>query len=182
MTTQDKKRIGRKLSLVLRHKPEAISIQLDANGWADVQQLLEKMNASKTPLTKVELIDIVLNNDKQRYRFNENRTKIRANQGHSLEGVDLELLPKQPPAMLYHGTATRFLGSILDQGLIKGSRHHVHLSDEVETASKVGQRHGKLAILLVNSAKMYADGYTFFQSDNGVWLTDAVPTGYLREA
>lgn len=140
------------------------------------------MNASKTPLTKVELIDIVLTNDKQRYRFNEDRTKIRANQGHSLEGVDLELLPKQPPAMLYHGTATRFLDSILDQGLIKGSRHHVHLSDNLETASKVGQRHGKLAMLLVNSAKMHADGYTFFQSDNGVWLTDAVPAGYLREA
>ena len=116
---------------------------------------------------------------KQRFSINEDGTKIRANQGHSIS-VDLDYIPTIPPDILYHGTAERFLSSILSLGLVKGNRHHVHLSSDCLTAQKVGSRHGKSVILKILSLKMHEEEYQFFQSKNGVWLTDRVPIAYLK--
>lgn len=168
------------LSLVLRHDPDRIGLQLDNEGWADVDHLLACLAGSGKITSLQELETVVAENDKQRFRFSEDRTRIRANQGHSI-AIDLALQPVQPPSTLYHGTATRFLESIREKGLVKGSRQHVHLSAERTTAHKVGQRHGRPVILIVEAAKMSADGFDFFVSDNGVWLVDHVPVRFLQE-
>lgn len=172
-------RTSRKISLVLRHKPQAIGLTLDANGWAEVDDLLRLMTEDGTPLNRSELDLIVAENNKQRFRFSDDGRKIRANQGHSLQ-VDLQMKPVQPPAVLYHGTATTAVASILRTGLERRKRQHVHLSHEQETATNVGGRHGKPVVLIVDAAQMAADGYLFYRSDNGVWLTGAVPVKYLR--
>ena len=161
MTDKQKVRIGRKLSLVLRHQPEAIGLTLDKHGWADVNKLLRLMNASGTRLTREQLVDIVETNDKQRYSFDAHGQRIRANQGHSLTGVDLQLEAATPPSQLYHGTATRFLESILAEGIQKRSRQHVHLSPDVDTATQVGGRHGKVVVMTIDSGRMAADGVVF---------------------
>ena len=166
------------LSLILRHKPEAIGISLDRHGWADVNELIDGMNKHATSMNMSMLEEIVRTDSKQRYSFNEDKTKIRANQGHSIK-VDVELEEKEPPSILYHGTATRFLGNITKQGLLPMSRLYVHLSKDMETATKVGTRHGSPVILEVDAEKMYKDGYKFYLSDNGVWLTEKVPPQYL---
>jgi len=165
---------SRFLSLILRHKPEEIGLVLDHNGWANVKELLIKTNMDMETLEEV-----VSTNNKKRFAFNENKTKIRASQGHSIN-VDLQLESKEPPEILYHGTATRFLNSIYDTGLVSKNRIHVHLSSNKETATKVGQRHGKVIILEILSGLMFKDGYKFYISDNEVWLTNNVPTKYLR--
>ena len=161
------------LSLVLRHRPEEIGLTLDPNGWADVNELLLK--AKLDPLI---LEEIVATNEKKRFAFNEDRTKIRASQGHSID-VNLQYKPATPPSALYHGTALRFLDSIMKTGLEKRDRQHVHLSMDSETALNVGKRHGQPAVLLVNSGKMHEQGYKFYLSDNGVWLTDNIPVTFL---
>jgi len=168
------------LSLVLRHKPETIQLQLDTNGWATVVELIDQMNISGRGIDKKLLHEIVASNDKQRFTFNDNFTKIRANQGHSIN-VNLDLAPIAPPAVLYHGTAGKYLSSILKSGLQKQNRQHVHLSEDVATASKVGMRHGRLVILTVASADMHEAGFQFYQSKNGVWLTVEVPVEYLGD-
>jgi putative RNA 2'-phosphotransferase len=122
---------------------------------------------------------VVALNDKQRFAFADTRTRIRANQGHSIE-AELELKPRQPPELLYHGTVERFLASIRIEGLKKMNRQHVHLSADRETAVKVGSRRGEAAILIVRSGEMSRDGLEFLISDNGVWLTDAVPVKYIQ--
>jgi len=165
---------SRFLSFILRHKPEKIGLVLDHNGWANVKELLKK-----TDMDIETLEEIVLTNNKKRFAFNENKTKIRASQGHSIN-VDLQLESKEPPEILYHGTATRFLNSIYDTGLVSKNRIHVHLSSNKEIATKVGQRHGKVIILEILSGRMFKDGYKFYISDNEVWLTNNVPTKYLR--
>ena len=180
MTEQDKKRIGKFLSLVLRHSPETIDIELDEQGWANVKELIEKCKKHRYHFSMEDLIEIVETNDKQRYAFNEKRNKIRANQGHSID-IDLALSPIKPPEFLYHGTATRFLDSIQKEGIVKGSRQHVHLSKDKETATKVGSRHGKPIVLTILSGKMDEDGILFYQADNGVWLTDYVDTKYISK-
>lgn len=180
MTEQDKKRIGKFLSLVLRHDPSKIGIELDENGWANVQELIGKCKKHRCNFSLEELEEIVETNDKQRYSFNEKRNKIRANQGHSID-IDLALSPSDPPDFLYHGTATRFLSSIMEQGIIKGSRQHVHLSKDKETAEKVGSRHGKVIVLTIMTGKMHEDGILFYQSDNGVWLTDYIDVKYISQ-
>ncbi len=180
MTEQNKKRIGKFLSLVLRHEPQKIGIELDENGWADIDELIEKCAKYRISFTIKELEEIVATNDKKRYSFNEDKTKIRANQGHSIE-IDLALTPTEPPQFLYHGTAERFYGSIMKEGIKKISRQHVHLSEEKETAQKVGSRHGCPVILTILSGKMHKDGILFFQSDNGVWLTDYVDVKYISK-
>ncbi|WP_111860772.1 RNA 2'-phosphotransferase [Acinetobacter sp. CFCC 10889] len=167
------------LSLVLRHKPESIGIQLDAEGWTDVNILLQQMIKHKNPLKLNELVELVLSNNKQRFQLSEDHSKIRAVQGHSSSQVQREYPAITPPDLLYHGTASRFIDSILDQGLIAGDRHHVHLSADLTTAKKVGQRHGKVMILLVNTKQMHTDGQLFYQAENGVWLTEHVPVQYL---
>ena len=170
------KKISKFLSLILRHKPESIHLKLDSNGWADIDELMAKSRNIK--LTRKLINEVVENNDKQRFIIEDNR--IRANQGHSIN-IDLELKAVRPPDVLYHGTATRFLDSIMKEGLSKQKRQHVHLSKDIETATKVGMRHGKVVILEIDSKKMFEDGYEFYLSLNGVWLTDVVPVEFLKE-
>jgi putative RNA 2'-phosphotransferase len=166
------------LSLVLRHKPEEIGLTLDENGWADVEELIQLCNKKGRPLTRPLLERVVAENDKKRFAFSDDGTRIRASQGHSVE-VDLALAPMEPPALLYHGTASRFIDSIRASGLHSANRQHVHLSKDVETATKVGQRHGKPVVLVVRAGEMFAAGHVFFVSSNGVWLTERVPVEFL---
>ena len=153
---------------------------MDEHGWVEVAELIDGMNAAGTYMDIDLLSRIVETDNKKRYSFSGDGCFIRANQGHSVP-VDLELLPVEPPEFLYHGTATRFLDSIFAEGLLPMSRMHVHLSFDEETASLVGQRHGKLAILRVEAHRMFEDGYSFYISDNDVWLTDIVPPEYLEQ-
>ncbi|WP_312361665.1 RNA 2'-phosphotransferase [Agrobacterium sp.] len=166
------------LSYVLRHAPESIGLALDHQGWADIADLLAKANASGTPLDEAGLLAVVAESDKKRFTLSEDGRRIRAAQGHSVK-VDLGQPPVEPPTQLFHGTATRFLDSILQQGLRPGERQQVHLSADRTTALTVGQRHGKPVVLVVDAAQMFADGCRFYLADNGVWLTDAVPFSYL---
>jgi putative RNA 2'-phosphotransferase len=169
------------LSYVLRHRPDSIGLALDAHGWADAGELLACLAAHNKPVDRALLERVVAENDKQRFAFSEDGSRIRASQGHSID-VDLQLRAAEPPAVLYHGTASRFLKSILASGLRAGARHHVHLSADRETATRVGARHGFPAVLVVDAARMHADGIAFYQSDNGVWLTGDVKPSYLRRA
>lgn len=178
---KDLKKTSIFISLILRHKPETIGISLDEHGWADVDQLIKGIN--KTEGYKIDfdiLEEIVRTDSKQRYSFNEDKTKIRANQGHSVN-VDVELKEAEPPEQLFHGTGEKFVASIKKEGLIPKSRLYVHLSKDKETAEKVGARHGKPHIFFVHSGKMFRAGYKFYLSENGVWLTKSVPPEFLGE-
>jgi len=179
MHEKQKKRISKFLSLILRHQPSMIDLTLDNNGWAGVEELLSKAAAHNTIFSKEDLEDIVASNDKQRFIFNEDHTRIRANQGHSIE-VELDLQAQQPPTYLYHGTVEKFLEAIRSEGLKKMSRQHVHLSNDKETAQKVGSRQGKPIILHIRGEEMHRDGFVFYISENGVWLTDHVPVKYIE--
>ena len=165
------------ISLILRHKLEVIGITLDEHGWAVAEDLIRGVNKTH-PLDMEALERIVAEDEKQRYSFNEDKTLIRANQGHSIS-VDVELPEVTPPDVLYHGTGRKYKESIDAQGVIPKSRLFVHLSGDAGTARKVGQRHGKPVIYTVDAAAMHADGYQFFLSVNGVWLTKRVPKKYL---
>ena len=164
---------SRFLSLVLRHRPETIGVELDEEGWVDIDALLTGCARTGNRLSRKELEEIVETNDKKRFVIEGGR--IRANQGHSVE-IDLGLEPTEPPEVLYHGTVKRFLPSIQENGIVKGERQHVHLSGDSETATKVGSRRGKPIILKIDTAAMVKKGHQFFLSENGVWLTDHVPT------
>ncbi|MFZ4572767.1 MAG: RNA 2'-phosphotransferase, partial [Phycisphaerales bacterium] len=166
------------LSLVLRHNPAAAGITLDASGWCDINSLIAGATAKGKAFTRDELLAVVASNDKQRFAISDDGLRIRANQGHSVE-VDLELPSALPPEILYHGTVERFLDSIRREGLRKKKRHHVHLSADVETASRVGDRRGEAIILSVAAGAMSRAGHEFFLSANGVWLVDAVPPAFL---
>ena len=168
------------LSLVLRHQPETIGIHLDHEGWTNVQTLLQQMIKHRQAIKLSELIALVENNDKKRFQLSDDQSKIRAVQGHSSQHVQREYTAITPPDILYHGTATRFEHSILEKGLISGERHHVHLSADLVTATKVGQRHGKVIIFNIDTKKMHQDGFKFYQAENGVWLTERVPNAYLK--
>ena len=167
------------ISLVLRHKPEEIGITLDKNGWADVRKLLAGLSKHGHTISMDILEEIVREDEKQRYSFNDDKTKIRANQGHSIN-VDVELEKIEPPSIVYHGTADRFVDSIYEKGLVPMSRLYVHLSRDTETAKKVGARHGNVAIFEVDAGAMARDGYEFFCSANGVILTKEVPIKYMK--
>lgn len=175
---KDHIRISKFLSLVLRHRPKRINIQLDEQGWVSVDELLTAMRKHAFPLSLEILREVVASNDKQRFAFSEDGTLIRASQGHSVK-IDLAYQPLQPPEILFHGTARKFLPSIRQHGLIKKSRHHVHLSPDRETARRVGSRHGTPVILEVQAGEMHRAGIAFFQSENGVWLVAAVAVAYL---
>ena len=165
------------VSLILRHKPETIGIQLDEHGWANVDGLIAGI--SKTRKFNREMLEeIVRTDNKQRFTFNEDKTKIRANQGHSVP-VDVELPAAIPPETLWHGTGEKYVASIDQQGLIPKGRLYVHLSSDAATATKVGSRHGKPVLYIVKTKDMYDDGYSFFLSKNGAWLTKEVPVKYL---
>lgn len=172
------KKISKFLSLVLRHRPEVIGLGLDENGWTTVEHLLTQMNENGRAIDLKILEEVVANNDKKRFAFNEDKTKIRASQGHSIK-VNLGYEAIEPPETLFHGTATRFVNSIRKQGIITKGRHQVHLSKDQKTATTVGARHGVPVVLIVQSSEMQKDGYLFYQSENGVWLTNHVPTQYI---
>lgn len=177
-----KTNISKFISLILRHKPEIINISLDKHGWANVEELITKINQQqKYHLTFADLENIVLTDNKQRYAFNSDKTLIRANQGHSIP-VDVELEQTTPPAILFHGTSSRFEQSIDEIGLKKMSRNYVHLSSDIDTASIVGKRHGgKLVIYSIDTKTMLNDGYTFYKSINNVYLINDIPAKYLRK-
>ena len=170
---------GKFIALILRHKPEVIGIHLDEHGWANVDELITGI-AKTQEFNMAMLEEIVRTDNKQRYSFNNDKTKIRANQGHSIP-VDVELEQKTPPDILWHGTGEKYVSSIEAEGLIPKTRLYVHLSSDPDTAIKVGSRHGKPVVYEVTAKKMQEDGYVFFQSVNGVWLTKQVPVKYLCE-
>ena len=174
-----KDRLSKFISLVLRHHPEAAYIQLDEHGWADVEQLLAGMKKTGRKINMETLKEIVRTDEKQRYTFNEDMTLIRANQGHSI-AVDVGLKEQEPPEFLYHGTAVGFYESIQKQGLRPMSRLYVHLSKDIETAVNVGKRHGKPIVLKIHSGDMCKEGYKFYLSENGVWLTKKVDAKYFE--
>ncbi len=172
-------KISKYISLILRHKPEAAGITLDEHGWADVGELIRGIQ--KTQRFNMEMLEEIVRTDqKQRYSFNEDKTRIRANQGHSIP-VDVELPVAEPPEILWHGTGQKYVESIDRTGLIPKGRLYVHLSGDRETAVKVGSRHGKPMVYQVDSGQMAKDGYLFFRSVNGVWLTKQVPVKYLKK-
>ena len=175
-------KIGSFLCFALRHRPDQAGIELDEHGWANVDELIAGVNRVHPEMNlDMELLEeIVRIDNKMRYSFNEDKTLIRANQGHSIP-VDVELQELTPPAMLYHGTAEKYVESIDATGLIPKSRLYVHLSADYDTAIKVGTRHGSPVIYTVDATRMHADGYRFYRSVNGVWLTKEVPTKYLAK-
>ncbi len=172
--------VSKFISLILRHKPETIGITLDEHGWANVEELIDGVNKANHDLDMERLERIVAEDEKQRYSFNADKTLIRANQGHSIP-VDVELETVTPPEILYHGTGEKYTASIDEQGLISKSRLYVHLSGDIETAKKVGSRHGKPVVYIVKSGDMQKDGIIFYRSVNGVWLTKTVPPQYLEK-
>lgn len=173
-------RISKYLSKHLRHQPERLGLALRPGGWVAVADLLAATARHNFPITPAELEEVVARNNKQRFAFDPTHTLIRANQGHSV-AVDLELTPATPPAVLYHGTGHRAVAAILQTGLSKMARHHVHLSGDVETAQAVGARHGRPVVFAVDAAAMQQAGFAFYRSENGVWLVDSVPPQYLRQ-
>ncbi|MEZ5429550.1 MAG: RNA 2'-phosphotransferase [Pyrinomonadaceae bacterium] len=179
MSEKQKTKLSKFLSLVLRHRPEAVGLTLEENGWVGVEALLEALAENGRPTTRQELVEVVETNDKKRFSFDDDQTKIRANQGHSL-GIELEFEEKPPPKILYHGTAEKNLRMIEKTGLKKMKRHHVHLSADEETARRVGIRYGRPVIFRIDTEKMLREGHRFFVSANGVWLTDEVPPRFLE--
>ena len=167
------------ISLVLRHKPQAIGISLDEHGWANVDELIAGISKTHTIDIKI-LEEIVKTDSKQRYSFNDDKTLIRANQGHSVP-VDVQLEEKMPPDILWHGTGEKFVASIDKQGLIPKSRLYVHLSKDGDTARMVGSRHGKPVVYKIKAGEMAKNGFKFYLSVNGVWLTKSVPPEYLEK-
>ena len=171
-------KLSKFISLILRHKPEEIGITLDDFGWANVEDLINGINESGRKIDMSSLEEIVRTDNKQRYSFNEDKTKIRANQGHSIP-VKVDLKELEPPNTLYHGTATKSLEGIKQLGIKSMSRLYVHLSKDFETAKQVGSRHGECVILVINAKRMYEDGFKFYLSENGVWLTEYVDPKYI---
>jgi putative RNA 2'-phosphotransferase len=169
------------LSYVLRHHPESIGLILDPEGWANVDTLVARANATGRLLDRELLATVVATNEKQRFAFSDDRRLIRAVQGHSIQSVAIRHIEKLPPEFLYHGTAVRFLNSIREAGLHSGARHHVHLSTDKPSAMRVGQRHGKPVVLTIAAGEMSEAGFKFFQADNGVWLATHIPPQFITE-
>ncbi|WP_218927845.1 RNA 2'-phosphotransferase [Pseudomonas sp. ICMP 561] len=179
MNKKQRDDLSKFLSYVLRHGPESIALTLDRDGWADIGKLIENAGQRGHTFDHPMLLEVVNTNEKKRFTVSEDGQRIRAAQGHSTALVQLQLDEKVPPAVLYHGTAERFMASIEAQGLIPGSRHHVHLSEHQETAVEVGKRYGKPVLLTVDTQAMRNAGMQFFQADNGVWLVESVPVEFL---
>lgn len=167
------------LSFVLRHKPEAVGLEIDPNGWVEIEQLVEKCHQHGKTLTKGIVEAIVTTSPKRRFAISEDGLRVRANQGHSIE-IDLGYEPKEPPGLLFHGTVSSSIESIRSAGLKRMDRHHVHLSPDVATARAVGIRRGKPIVLQIAAVRMHRDGHAFFLSTNGVWLTERVPPEYIH--
>ncbi len=173
--------VSKFLSYVLRHQPDAIGITLDLEGWTDIAALIAAAANDGKQLDRDLIQSVVTTSDKKRFAISEDGLRIRAVQGHSTESVDINYVEQVPPEFLYHGTATRFLDSIRKEGLLPGSRQYVHLSQDEQTALAVGQRHGKPVVLKIKALLMHEQGFKFFQAENGVWLTSAVPVLLITE-
>jgi putative RNA 2'-phosphotransferase len=180
MNAKQRTHISKFLSFVLRHEPQTIGLTLDSSGWTSVDDLLARCNAAGESISREQLEEVVATNEKKRFAFSEDGTRIRASQGHSV-AVELGYAPAEPPEILYHGTAEQFLPSIKTNGLNKQNRHHVHLSASPQTAKTVGDRHGPSVVLTIRSGEMRRQGHLFFISDNQVWLTDHVPPKYIQD-
>ncbi|MCD9611165.1 RNA 2'-phosphotransferase [Tenacibaculum maritimum] len=180
MNEKRSKKLSKYLSLILRHSPETIHLKLDKNGWATISELLKNTHKYGTPFSIKELIFVVTTNDKKRFSFNDDKTKIRANQGHSIKHINLNLSPRTPPSLLYHGTVAKFLAPIRSDGLLKMGRQYVHLSTDLSTANKVASRRGKPVILTIKALEMHTRGFLFYLSENDVWLTDKVPSEFIE--
>jgi len=178
ISEKENNRLSKLLSYILRHKPEDYGIALDENGWTDINDLIQKLSKRNEIITLDILKHIVETNNKKRFAFNDDFSKLRASQGHSIE-VELGYTEKQPPEILYHGTVEKFLSEIFAEGLKKMQRHHVHLSADEATAARVGERRGKPVVLTIRSGEMFLHGYSFYCSENEVWLTDHVPNKYI---
>ena len=172
--------ISKFLSLVLRHRPQVVGMQLDSEGWLPIAELIDNANRRGHQLSLELLHKVVESCEKKRFSLSDDGLRIRANQGHSVRDVELNLDAVTPPSVLYHGTVAAFVNSIREQGLLKRSRNHVHLSADVETASKVGARRGQPVILMIRAEEMHQSGCIFYLSANGVWLTDAVPVSFIQ--
>lgn len=172
--------ISKFLSYILRHEPHAIGLELDTEGWADINSLITGAAKEGRLLDQTAIHKVVNNSDKKRFTLSDDGQRIRAAQGHSAPDVNLQHIEKEPPEFLYHGTATRFLESIFQQGLIAGSRHHVHLSQDIPMVIAVGQRYGKPVVLKIEALRMHQQGFKFFQAENGVWLTSHVPMSFIH--
>ena len=172
-------RCSKYLARHLRHQPERLGLTLQPGGWVEVSDLLAALDAHSFRLSREELEEVVERNDKRRFSFSDDRRRVRANQGHSVD-IDLALDPASPPETLFHGTSTARLAAVMGEGLKRMARHHVHLSIDVETAQRVGARHGKPVVVEIAAGRMHSAGFTFFVTDNGVWLTAEVPREYLR--
>lgn len=168
------------LSFVLRHEPQAIGLTLDREGWAEIAALIDGAKQSGRALDEALIRDVVASSDKKRFAISADGLRIRAAQGHSTQSVAITYAEKVPPEFLYHGTATRFLESILKEGLKPGERQHVHLSEDVQTATAVGQRYGKPVVLKIEALRMHQQGFKFYQAENGVWLANCVPPEQLH--
>jgi putative RNA 2'-phosphotransferase len=175
----DHVRISKTLSYWLRHRPDDGGLALDAQGWASVDSVIAALAHTGLPGDIDTLLGVVEQSDKQRFELTPDLSRIRARQGHSVS-VELELAPSEPPAALYHGTVERRLGPIMQEGLRRMRRHHVHLSPDIETARRVGARRGQAVILVIDAGAMRQAGHTFYVTENAVWLTDAVPAQFLR--
>ncbi len=171
--------VSKFMSLVLRHRPNLIGVELDNEGWVPILDLLDGAGRIGREISLEDVKQVVALDGKQRYALSDDGLYIRANQGHSVRGVNLSPQPRLPPARLYHGTVARFLDSIRKQGLLRQTRHHVHLSADVETAKKVGSRRGQPVVLTIATGEMHHSGLAFFLSENGVWLTDSVPVAFI---
>lgn len=180
MNPQKLKKVSKSLSYVLRHRPDTVGLELSDGGWVLVDELIQAFQQHGKKLSLALLVEVVAENDKQRFEFSEDASRIRARQGHSTD-VDLGYEPATPPDTLYHGTATKNLESIFQNGLVKGRRHHVHLSTNKETMIQVGMRHGTPVVLSINAKQMLVDGHIFFITGNDVWLTEHVPSEYIQD-
>ena len=179
-TSKNDVKTSKFLSFILRHKPDAIALRLNSEGWADIDALILCAAAHGKKLAREQVLRVAAESDKQRFAISDDGSRIRAVQGHSTKQVDISFTPETPPDTLFHGTAGRCLPSILEKGLLPGKRHYVHLSTTRATAKAVGERHGKPVVLIVDAAAMSRDGAEFYLSENSVWLTKAVPAQYLK--
>jgi putative RNA 2'-phosphotransferase len=172
------RKVSKFLSLVLRHQPERIGLALDPQGWADIDAVIARAGKHGMAVTREEILQVVATSDKQRFALDDTGRRIRANQGHSID-IDLGLEPREPPLVLFHGTAEANLAAIRAEGLKPGRRQHVHLSRDAAAAEAVGRRHGRPVVLQVAAGRMWSAGYAFFLAENGVWLADAVPAEFI---
>lgn len=181
MNSKQLNEVSKFLSYVLRHEPQSIGLQLDTEGWAEIDCLISGAAKEGRTLDRKLILAVVSSSDKKRFAISDDAQYIRAVQGHSTDSVNLQHAEKEPPEFLYHGTATRFIESIQQQGLIAGSRHHVHLSQDIATAVAVGQRYGKPVALKIEARRMYQQGFNFLKAENDVWLTSHVPIFFIHQ-